>query len=197
MKKLISYFLQGVLVFTPIALTVFVIGWLLLTIDQYLTFTVKGHTIHGGGFLLFIILMPIVGFVASHYLGKKFFSLIDKLLAKLPLIKLLYNSLKDMISAFAGEKKSFDKPVLVTLDKEDGGKLVGFVTRQSLEFLGLNDHVAVYFPQSYNFAGNVLIFPASKVKPIDVDPSEVMAFIVSAGVSGPKQLSKDKGAENE
>ena len=145
--------------------------------------------------MLFIILMPIIGFIASHFLGKKFFGLIDKTLAKMPLIKLLYNSLKDMISAFAGEKKSFDKPVLVTIDKEDGAKLVGFVTRQSLEFLGLNDHVAVYFPQSYNFAGNVLIFPANKVKSIDVDSSEVMAFIVSAGVSGPKQLLKDEGTE--
>jgi uncharacterized membrane protein len=88
-----------------------------------------------------------------------------------------------MIEAFAGERKSFDKPVIVELIK-DGPKAMGFVTQSSLDFLGIDGHVAVYLPQSYNFAGSVLIFLAERVKPLDIDSSEAMTFIVSGGVSG-------------
>ncbi|MCK5171917.1 MAG: DUF502 domain-containing protein, partial [Planctomycetes bacterium] len=114
---------------------------------------------------------------------KKLFALLDATFKKLPLVKLLYSAIKDMIEAFAGEKKSFDKPVIVELTPA-GPKAMGFVTQQSLDFLGLHDHVSVYFPQSYNFAGSVLIFPANQVKPLEVDSADAMTFIVSGGVSG-------------
>ena len=74
-------------------------------------------------------------------------------------------------------------PVLVTLGEGSGGFL-GFATRDSLDVLGLPDHVAVYFPQSYNFAGNVLLFPRERVRPLEASSAQVMAFIVSGGVSG-------------
>lgn len=188
MKKLIKYFLQGLLIFAPIALTVFAIIWVVSLIDQYLTIKIsEDFSIRGGGFVLILILLPVLGFLASNYFGQKLVQLIDKLFTKLPLIKLLYNSLKDMINAFAGDQKSFDKPVLVNITGSDeGAKLIGFVTRDSLDFLNIKDHVAVYFPQSYNFAGNVLVFPSKNITPIDADSADVMTFIVSAGVSGPR-----------
>ena len=89
-----------------------------------------------------------------------------------------------MIEAFAGEKKSFDKPVLAALAPKGSAKVVGFVTRDSLENLGLEDYVAVYMPQSYNFAGNVLLFPKEAIQPLNIESSEAMAFIVSGGLSG-------------
>ncbi len=187
MKNLIQYFLKGLLVFTPIALTVFVIVWLVQLVDKYLTIRTENYTIHGGGLVILLILLPVIGYFTSQYLGRKLFEWFEKLITKIPLIKLLYNSLKDLMGAFAGDKKSFNKPVLVDLAGNDGAKIVGFVTRESLDFLNIKDHVAVYFPQSYNFAGNILIFPAKNVRPIDADASDVMAFIVSAGVSGPKK----------
>ncbi len=96
---------------------------------------------------------------------------------------MLYSAIKDLIEAFAGKKKSFDKPAIVELTP-GGAKALGFITRETLEFLSLSDHVSVYFPQSYNFAGSVLIFPTERVTPIDIDSSEAMAFVVSGGVSG-------------
>ena len=110
--------------------------------------------------------------------------LIEKILSRLPLIKLLHSSIKDLIGAFVGEKKKFDQPVLVTLMKDSEAKALGFITRKSMDFLGLKDQVAVYFPQSYNFAGSVIIVPRAQVTPVEGDSSEVMAFIVSGGVSG-------------
>jgi len=176
-----NYFLKGLLIFVPVALTIFTIIWVFTKLDSLFGKTL-GISIPGLGLVITVAIITSIGFLASNFVGKKFFTLVDKVFAKLPLVKMLYSAIKDMIEAFAGEKKSFDKPVLVELTAA-GPKAVGFITRKSLEFLSLADHVAVYFPQSYNFAGSVLIFPAEQVKPLDVDSAEVMAFIVSGGVS--------------
>jgi uncharacterized membrane protein len=103
---------------------------------------------------------------------------------RVPLVKLVYTSIKDLIGAFVGDRKSFDKPVLLYLSQGSAVKLLGFVTRDGLSQLGHADHVAVYLPQSYNFAGNVVIAPRELIEPLDVPSSEIMTFIVSGGVSG-------------
>ncbi|MHC4241909.1 MAG: DUF502 domain-containing protein, partial [Planctomycetota bacterium] len=139
------------------------------------------------GLLVIIGGIFLIGLFASNFVGKKLFGLLDKIFNKVPLVKMLYSAIKDIVEAFAGEKKKFDKPVLVTLGTSSYAKIIGFMTRESLDNLGLKDHVAVYLPQSYNFAGNVLIFPKEAVTPLNIESSEVMTFIVSGGVAG-KQL---------
>ncbi len=99
------------------------------------------------------------------------------------MVKLLYAAIKDFTNALAGEKRSFDKPVLVEIIS-GGPKVLGFITREDLSMFALSEHVAVYLPQSYNFAGQVLIFPSDRVNPLDIESSKVMAFIVSGGVLG-------------
>ncbi len=178
MKHLINYFLKGLLVFVPAALTVFAIVWIFTKLDGLL-----GLEIRGLGLVITLVFITLIGFLASNFVGKKFVALIDSLFTKLPLAKLLYSGIKDIIEAFAGEKKSFDSPAIVELTP-GGAKALGFITRDSLEFLSLSDHVAVYFPQSYNFAGSLLLFPSERVMPVDVESSEAMAFVVSGGVSG-------------
>jgi len=182
MKKLIHYFVQGLLVFVPIALTVYLLVWAFTNLDAFLRALFRIE-IPGLGLLVTVVLIIVIGFLTSNFLGRKFFELIEKLFKKLPLVKLLFSALKDVIEAFAGEKKSFDKPVLATIVPAADAKVVGFVTRESLENLGLSDHVAVYLPQSYNFAGNVLLLPKESVKPLDVESSQAMAFVVSGGIS--------------
>jgi uncharacterized membrane protein len=178
MKRLISYFLKGLLVFVPAALTILVIFWAVKKIDNLLKVPIPGS-----GIAIIIAIITLIGFLASNYLGHKFFAFIDRLFAKVPVVKMLYSSVRDLISAFAGERKSFDKPVIVELIA-GGPKAVGFITREDLTFLSLPGNVAVYFPQSYNFAGSVLIFPAERVSPLNIDSSKAMAFVVSGGVSG-------------
>jgi uncharacterized membrane protein len=101
---------------------------------------------------------------------------------KLPLVKMIYTSVKDLIGAFVGDKKSFDKPVLVTLSPGSNIQAIGFVTRDSLGNMGFEDKVAVYLPQSYNFAGNLIVVPREQVTPIPAESGDIMAFIVSGGV---------------
>ena len=182
MKKLINYFLKGLLIFVPAALTIFTVIWLFTTLDGLFGSIFK-IDIPGLGLAATIVVITLTGLLASNFIGNRFFELVDHIFKKLPLVKLLYSALKDMIEAFTGKKKGFEKPVIVELIK-DGPKALGFVTRDTLESLGLADHAAVYLPQSYNFAGSVLIFPAERVKPLNIAGSDAMAFIVSGGVSG-------------
>jgi uncharacterized membrane protein len=181
MKTLINYFIKGLLIFVPIALTVFLLFWVFNSIDSiFRSYLLK---IPGLGLLLTVVFITVIGFLASNFLGRKFFALIEKIFRKLPLVKLLYSAAKDIIEAFAGEKKSFDKPVLASVASGSKIKVVGFVTKDSLENFGLDDYVAVYLPQSYNFAGNVLLLPKESVQPLNIESSQAMAFIVSGGVS--------------
>ena len=89
-----------------------------------------------------------------------------------------------LIDAFVGEKKRFDRPVLVTLGDGIDTSIIGFLTRRDLADFGVPGHVAVYFPQSYNFAGNLLVVPKARVRPLDVDSTRIMTLIISGGVSG-------------
>ena len=183
MKRLVKYFLKGLVIFVPIALTVFLLIWAFTSLDAVFRHFYPGLK-HGLGILLTVVLITLIGFIASNFLGRKFFALVERIFTGLPLVKLLYSAVKDMIEAFAGEKKSFDKPVLASISPGSATKVVGFVTRESLENLGLSDYVAVYIPQSYNFAGNVLLFPKASIQPLEIESSQAMAFIVSGGVSG-------------
>jgi uncharacterized membrane protein len=182
MKKLVDYFVKGLVIFVPITLTVFLLIWAFTSLDAIFS-DLLPKKIPGLGLLLTVVLITVIGFIASNFLGKRLFGLIEKVFTGLPLVKLLYSAVKDMIEAFAGEKKSFDKPVIATITPGGVAKVVGFVTQESLENLGLSDYVAVYVPQSYNFAGNVLLFPKEAVKSLSIESSQAMAFIVSGGVS--------------
>lgn len=186
LNELAKNFLQGLLLLVPVVVTIYVVFFVLQAMDSWLRFPIPGlgFPIPGLGFLITVGLIILVGRLASNVFVQGALKSMDTLLTGTPFVKLLYTSLKDLIEAFMGEKKRFDQPVLVTLSAGGQPQAIGFVTRQSLEFLGLQDRVAVYFPQSYNFAGNLLIFPPSQIQSLAVDSAEAMAFIVSGGVSG-------------
>jgi uncharacterized membrane protein len=88
-----------------------------------------------------------------------------------------------MLNAFVGEKKRFDKPVLVSITSDKAVKVLAFLTSESLASLGIADSVTVYMPQSYGLAGHILVVPSDRVERIDADAAEVMAFIISGGVT--------------
>jgi uncharacterized membrane protein len=182
-KRIIGYFLKGLLVFVPAALTIFAAVWAVTRLDTLLRDLFKVD-VPGQGIAITVLGITVIGFLASHWVGRRLFALVDSLFARVPLVKLLYGSLRDFIAAFAGERKSFDKPVTAEI-AAGGPKVIGFVTREDLACLGLPGEVSVYLPQSYNFAGQLLIFPAERVRPLPVDSSAAMAFIVSGGVAGP------------
>ena len=200
MKRLIRYFGNGLLFLIPVGGTLYVVFWIFSTIDNLVYTQISDpeqplewwH--HGFGVLITVGVILVVGVLTTLFITRPITQLVEKLFSRVPLVKLLYSSIKDLIGAFVGDKKKFDQPVMVTLVPDSGVKSLGFVTRKSMEMLGLKDEVAVYCPQSYNFAGSVLIVPRQHITPIDgVDSSDVMAFVVSGGVSG---LSGDEGVRD-
>ena len=178
MSRLFNYFLRGLVVVAPLALTLYVCALIFTTIDSWL-----GLRIRGVGFLLTLVLITIVGFMASSLVTRSMLSALDRVLDRLPFVRLLYSSAKDMLDAFVGEKRRFDKPVLVSLSGDGSLKVLAFLTSDSLVSLGVVDHVSVYMPQSYGFAGHILVVPASRGERINADPARVMAFIISGGVT--------------
>jgi uncharacterized membrane protein len=179
MKDLIGYFFRGALVLLPIVTTVYIVWLILKTVDSLLPVGVPG-----AGIVLTIGIVTFVGFLTSNVLGRTVLHGLDRLLGRLPFVQLLYRSLQDLISAFVGEKRRFDRPVAVALGAGGTARVLGFVTREDLHPLGLKDSVAVYLPQSYNFAGNLVIVPREQIEALDTASAELMTFIVSGGISG-------------
>ena len=178
MKRISQYFLQGLLFLVPLVVTVYVIYWVFIRIDGVLNLPVPGL-----GFIVTIIFITLVGFGASNFLTRNLVHLVDKVFARLPLVKMIYTAIKDLVNAFVGDKKSFNRPVQVVIDRESNLRVIGFATRDSLDSIGIQDSVAVYLPQSYNFAGNLIIVDREQIIPVSADPGEVMKLIVSGGVS--------------
>jgi len=179
MRRLLNYFLRGLVLVAPLAITLYVCWIVFVRIDGWL-----GLPVPGLGFVLTIVLITLVGFLGSNLITRGMVAIVEQAVSRLPFVRLLYTSTKDLLNAFVGEKRRFDKPVLVRLSMQSEARMVGFVTQESLDRLGLPGYASVYFPQSYNFAGNLVVFPSSQLQPLDAASADVMAFIVSGGVTG-------------
>jgi uncharacterized membrane protein len=184
MARLVNFFLRGLVVVIPLALTLYVCIVIFTTIDSWL-----GLPIRGVGFLLAVVLITIVGALASSLVTRSLLTAVEGTFERLPFVRLLYSSAKDMLNAFVGEKRRFDKPVLVALSEDRAVRVLAFLTSDSLASLGVADAVTVYMPQSYGFAGHILVVPADRVQRIDADAAAVMAFIISGGVTQVEQRS--------
>lgn len=179
LRELPGYLLRGALITGPLVATVYVLYFIFRTVDDLVPIGIPGL-----GLLLTTVLVAAVGYFSSNVIGSGILESIERFLKRVPFVKLVYSSIKDLVNAFVGERKSFDKPVLVRLSLDGAVQTLGFVTRDALVGLDLPEHVAVYLPQSYNFAGNLLIVPRDAVTPLSVSSGELMTFIVSGGVSG-------------
>lgn len=178
MKRLLTYFLRGLVLTVPLVVTGVVVWWVLTRIDGWL-----GLPVPGAGFLVTVAAITLIGFAGSTFLWRQVEQAMDELLDRLPFVRLLYSSTKDLLNAFVGEKRRFDTPVLVQLSEDGAVRAFGFITQSSLSALGHPKDVAVYFPQSYNFAGQLVVVPGDRVKRLSAQSSEVLAFIVSGGVT--------------
>jgi uncharacterized membrane protein len=177
-SNLFKYFLRGLVVVVPLGVTAWVCAKIFQAIDDLFGFAAAGT-----GFVLILALITVVGFLATTILARSIGNAFEGLLARLPFVSLLYSSTKDMLNAFVGEKRRFDKPVLVSLSADGSVKVFGFLTAESLATLGVEGSATVYVPTSYSIAGHVIVVPTSRITRVDADAPEVMAYIVSGGVT--------------
>ncbi|RYD91826.1 MAG: DUF502 domain-containing protein [Sphingobacteriales bacterium] len=195
MKRLaaaiLNYFIKGLLIVVPLGAAFFLLFWAVSTIDSALNLSDvlwtdnKGKPIYipGLGIVNVVVIILIAGILVTNVITDPIKRWFGRSMNRFPLFKFVYSSIKDLTEAFVGEEKKFSEPVLVEIN-EFGLKKIGFLVKHDLAVLGLPGDVAVYFPLSYSFAGQVVIISADKVKPINRSAAEVMKFIVSGGVSG-------------
>jgi len=186
-KQLLKYFIQGLILIAPVTITIWAVFKLFTWVDgilkDYIT-NITGLEIPGLGFVLLLISITFIGIIGSTILFTPIWSYFDKIMSRAPLIKLIYTGIKDLVSAFVGQKKRFTEPVLVKISSTTDMEKLGFVTNKDLSIIGLpTDKVAVYLPHSYAWSGNLVIVPAKHVRPIDASTADVMKFIISAGVT--------------
>lgn len=196
LKKLLQLFFQGLIVLAPIGITIWVVISLFNWIDGILPNILHNISpslidvntdgslklIPGLGFIVVVVLVLFVGWLSSLFVVGRLVDVLDSVLEKTPGIKFIYSSVKDFLEAFSGNKKKFDKPVLVNVDATDVWR-IGFVTQQDASDFGLSSHVVVYVPHSYAISGITYFVPREKVKQIEnVSAADAMKFTVSGGV---------------
>lgn len=177
MKRLLGYFLRGLIITVPAVVTVWVCVSIFITVDGWL-----GIRIPGVGFVVTLLLITAVGLLGSSIVTRHAVGVFEDLLERLPFVRLLYSSTKDLMSAFVGEKKGFSQPVLVSLGMGAEVKILGFLTQASADQLAVLESVVVYAPHSYAWSGQMIIVPSKNVTLLKADSAEIMAFTVSGGV---------------
>ena len=196
-KKLFRYFIQGLLIIAPIAITI----WAILTafnfVDDLLPNLVNklfpswiGEDANGNvkkipglGFIITILLVIGIGYISHNILMGSLINFFDQWMTRTPVIKFLYTSTKDFFEAFAGDKRKFNKAVLANVFSQDVW-IVGFLTDEEMQKFELGaEQVGVYVPQAYNFAGQLYILPRDRVRRIDkITAGEAMKYAVTGGV---------------
>lgn len=190
-RALLNYFFKGLIVVVPIGAALFLVFWAISSVDNALNVSDAlwtdghGHPIHipGLGILNVLVVIMLAGILVTNVVTDPIRMWVKRWLNRLPFFNFLYSSIKDLTEAFVGDEKKFNEAVIVEVN-EFGLKKIGFLVQKDLTKLGLPGEVAVYFPYSYSFAGQVVIVSAEKVKPIDKNAADMMKFVISGGVSG-------------
>lgn len=181
--------IRGALVILPLAAATFFVYWIFSKVDSALNLSgmilvdQMGQPIYipGLGIITIVLVLIVAGIVVTNFVTEPIYRWFNRWLNRLPLFNVIYTSFKDLAEAFVGDDKKFSEPVIVEVN-EMGLKKIGFLTQKDLSRIGLPEEVAVYFPWSYSFAGQLCIVHSSKVKPLNMSASEAMKFVVSGGV---------------
>lgn len=194
MKKLINFFLQGLLFVVPIFVTLYVVINAIIWMDGLLPIQIdipvpgsQGFKLPGLGILVILVTITFVGYIGTRFVRNPMFSMMESFIERTPMLKLIYGSVKDLIEAFVGEKKRFTQPVLVTLNDNPKVHRIGFVTEDDLTEIGLPQQlIAVYLPFSYGFNGQLVIINRENVTRINASGTDMMKFVISGGVTDTK-----------
>jgi uncharacterized membrane protein len=200
LKRLLSYFIRGLVLVAPLYATGLIIWTGIEYLDNILHIDIpisQQQTVYlpGLGVLIIILSIILLGFFFSTVVPQSFFKLTERIMRRIPLVSLIYYSIKDLILAFVGDKKKFNQPVLVTMYKDTEIKKIGFITQTDLSHLKIHDHVAVYMPLSYSLSGELFIVPAALVVPLEATSTDVMKMIISGGVS--VKVPKEETSEED
>lgn len=195
MKHLQKIFLQGLVTFLPIALTIYIIYAGISIVDSLLGDSLRQIMpvyIPGLGFLLTILVIFFLGFILNNLIAVGTFKRIEKNLMKVPFIKAIYSPLRDLMNLFSkGGGPGLQTVVLVDI-ADSGIKALGVVTRENFHDLPAieqqaSDRVSVYIPMSYGLGGFTLMVPRSRITPIDMPIEKAMSLAITGWVKAEQE----------
>lgn len=186
MGNILKYFIQGLVLFIPIGITVILFVKLFQFFEGIFSFVGLTGSLFLDTIISFIsllIFITIIGLLASTFIFKKLFNFLEEKIEHAPIIRHIYSPVKDFMNAFMGNKKRFTKPVLVLTNPQANIQEVGFITQDDLSEWGIKDKYAVYLPYSYSFSGRLVIVPKDQITALNTEGSDAMKFIISGGVT--------------
>lgn len=187
MKVFMRYFLQGIIYIAPMAITGYIIYLIFDFVDGILEtvlYSILGMRVPGLGLLIIILFLVLVGYLGQSILARPFKTLFKSILLRVPILNFIYSAFNDLFAAFVGKEKKFNRPVIVVMNPVTNVEKMGFLTEEDLSGFGEKGKVAVYFPHSYNFSGEMFIVPIEQVRLLNINPTDAMKFVVSGGVAG-------------
>lgn len=185
LNTLAKSFFQGLLIIGPFALTVWIIWYIVSSIDNIIP-AVSEQLYPGITFLIVILGTTLIGYLGNKFIiGRVIVDSFDYLLEHTPGIKFIYTSLKDVMTSFVGDKKKFNQPVLIKTTESPAIWRIGFLTQSDLSAVGFPGYVSVYLPHSYAVSGWVVFVEATNIQILgNVTAAQAMKFAVSGGVAG-------------
>ena len=184
MRRFVTYFINGFLIMAPITLTIYLVVAIITWLNSMFEIELPGvGAVPGLGILVIMVLITVVGYVGSSFFVRPFLILVERVLHRVPIVSIIFSSLKDLFEAFVGDNQKFNKPVMVRMTQYEDCYKLGFITQESMIAVNMDELVAVYFPHSYNFSGELFLVPRNNVTYLELPSSEVMKFVVSGGVS--------------
>jgi uncharacterized membrane protein len=183
-KRLGLWFINGLLVVTPVLGTYYLVSLIFTKIDSLgwsLLTALDQKFIPGIGFLVVVALLMLIGFLSQLFFIRPLIRHFEELVRRFPFIKSIYSVLKDTMNSLLGEKKSFDTVVLV--DVGGTSKRLGFLTSREPLVNGGQKYYPVYIPQSLQFAGDLYWFAEEHIQYVDIPPDKAMKLIVSGAMA--------------
>lgn len=189
MKHINQIFFKGLIVVLPITLTFYLLIWASYKIESLFGSVIEWVAgdypyIPGLGILVTLVFIFLVGLLVSNYITGRFFSWLTRSLEKVPLIKVIYNPLKDLMALIPGRSSDENKPQRVVLVPIDhlGGSVLGLVTREELDELPSSNLISVYVPLSYMLGGFTILIEKDKVKKVDIPVDQALKLSVTAWI---------------
>jgi len=176
---LLNYFLRGLLVLLPIALTAGIIIWMVNSISHWMhldEITGKEFFFYAVAVISFIL---FIGFITRGVVARQILDFFEGIIEKAPGLSFIFGTTRDVTEAFMGDKKKFTEPV--TVEVNEGVYKLGFLTQKNMSIIDMPDYCTVYMPFCYGLSGEMMVVKREKVKPVTQDSSHWTKFIISGG----------------
>lgn len=200
-KHLKKKFLTGLFILTPLLVTVYIMYLIISSVDTIIAPMIRNVTLHftgkeiyipGTGLFLFIVFVYVTGLLASNFIGKRLLSRGEKIMRKIPFVKGIYSSVKDMTDAFSSQKERSFKEVVLTEFPLKGSYAIGFITNRTRS-RGEDEICTVFIPTTPNpTSGYLIMVPENQLMFLDVAVDEALKYIISLGTTGAELVWKEK-----